>query len=52
MNGILEQAVPDSLRACWHGHSVQVNRVSYLPRPKDLTAVSDTIGRLFAAAAS
>lgn len=50
MNGILEQAgVPDSLRACWLGHSVQVNRGSYLPRPKDLTAVSDTIGRVFAA---
>jgi integrase len=53
MNGILERVgLPDSLRACWLGHSVQVNRVSYLPRPKELTAVSDTIGRLFAAAAS
>jgi hypothetical protein len=53
MNGILEQAgVPNSLRACWLGHSVQVNRDSHLPRPKDLIAVSDTIGRLFTATAS
>jgi integrase len=48
MNGILEQAgVPDSLRAAWLGHTVVVNRKSYLPKPKDLTPVSDTIGRLF-----
>lgn len=53
MNGILEHAgVPDSLRACWLGHTVAVNRAAYLPKPKDLTAVSDTIGRLFAPAAS
>ena len=44
--------VPDSLRACWLGHTVAVNRAAYLPKPKDLTAVSDTIGRLFAPAAS
>ena len=53
MNGILEQAgVADSLRAAWLGHTVVVNRKSYLPKPKDLTPVSDTIGRLFAAPVS
>jgi integrase len=47
MNGILEQAgVPDSLRACWLGHTVAVNRSSYLPKPKELTAVSDAISRV------
>ena len=50
VNGILEQAgVPDSLRACWLGHTIAVNRKNYVPRPKDLTAVSDTISRVFAA---
>jgi integrase len=50
MNGILEQAgMPDSLRASWLGHTIQANRQNYVPRPKDLTAVSDTIGRVFAA---
>ena len=49
MNGILEQAgVPDSLRACWLGHTVAVNRSSYLPKPKELTAVSDAISRVLA----
>ena len=48
MNGLLERAgVPDSLRACWLGHTIAVNRKNYMPRPKDLTAVSDTIGRIF-----
>jgi integrase len=50
MNGILEQGgVPDSLRASWLGHTVVVNIKNYLPAPKDLTPVSDTIGQLFAA---
>jgi integrase len=49
-NGILEQAgVPDSLRAAWLGHTVVVNRKNYLPRPRDLTPVSDMIGGLFRA---
>jgi hypothetical protein len=49
MNGILEQAgVPDSLRAAWLGHTVVVNRASYLPVPKDLAAVSGVVGALFA----
>jgi len=50
MNGILERAgVPDSYRAGWLGHRVDVNRKSYLARPEDLTPVSDVIGPLFAA---
>jgi integrase len=50
MNAILEQAgVPDSLRAAWLGHTVVVNRKHYTPRPKDLTPVSDMIGKLFSA---
>ncbi|MGH3218978.1 MAG: tyrosine-type recombinase/integrase [Streptosporangiaceae bacterium] len=53
MNGIMERAgVPESLRAAWLGHTVAVNKTSYMPKPKDLTPVSDTIGRLFTAAAS
>jgi integrase len=34
MNSILELAgVPDSVRASWLGHSIEVNRQSYLARP-------------------
>lgn len=48
MNGILEQAgVAESLRAAWFGHTIAVNRKNYTPRPKELTAVSDMIGRIF-----
>jgi len=48
MNGILEQAgVPDSLRACWLGHSIAVNRKSYTPKPKDLTPISSMLGDIF-----
>jgi integrase len=51
MNGMLEQAgVADSLRAAWLGHTVVVNRKNYLPKPKDLTPVSDMIGSIFRAA--
>lgn len=51
MNTILEQAgVPDSLRAAWLGHTVVVNRKSYLAKPKDLTPVRDMIGDIFKAA--
>jgi hypothetical protein len=47
MNTILEQAgVSDSLRAAWLGHSVAVNRSSYLARPEDLTQVGNAIGGL------
>jgi len=50
MNAILEQAgVRDSLRASWFGHTVVVNLKHYTPKPRDLSPVSDTIGRLFAA---
>jgi integrase len=48
-NTLLERAgVPDSLRAAWLGHTIAVNRAIYLARPDDLTAVSDTIGRILA----
>ncbi len=53
MNGILgRDGVSESLRAAWLGHTVAVNKVSYRPRPEDLTPVSDAIGRLFTASAS
>ncbi len=48
MNSILERAgVPDSVRAAWLGHTVAVNRQSYLARPEDLTSVSAAIGGIF-----
>ena len=50
MNSILERVgVPDSVRAQWLGHTVAVNRGSYLARPEDLTLVGDTIGDSFKA---
>ncbi len=53
MNAILERAgVPDTLRAAWLGHTVVVNRQAYLPKPKDLTPVSDVIAPVFAAFSS
>jgi len=49
-NSLLEQAgIPDSLRASWLGHTVQINRKSYLAKPKDMTPVSDMIGVIFGA---
>lgn len=55
MNSILEKlGVPDTLRAAWLGHTVDVNRAAYLDVPKagELAAVIDTIGGLFKAAVS
>jgi hypothetical protein len=53
MNGILElTGVAESLRAAWLGHTVAVNKTAYIPKPKDLTPVSDAIGRIFAAPVS
>lgn len=50
VNSYLERlGVPETLRAAWLGHTIQVNKKSYLARPKDLTPVSDTIGSLFKA---
>ncbi len=52
MNTILEQAgVAETLRACWLGHTIQVNRNSYLgaPGPEELSAISDKIGPIFRA---
>ena len=50
MNGLLEQAgVADSFRAAWLGHSIQINRRSYTPQPKELTVVSDLVGGIFSA---
>jgi len=53
MNSIMELAgVPDSVRAAWLGHTVQVNRQSYLARAEDLTSVSAAVGSLFGAGPS
>lgn len=52
MNTILERAgVAETLRARWMGHTIQVNRNSYLgaPRPEELSAISDKIGPIFRA---
>jgi integrase len=51
MNTLLEEAgVSDNFRATWLGHTVAVNRKSYLAKPKDLAPVRDTIGSIFKAA--
>ena len=54
VNSLLEKlGVPDSLRAAWLGHTVAVNRGTYLhSRPEELAAVSAALGSLFAAGAS
>jgi integrase len=43
------RGVPETLRASWLGHTIAVNRGSYLsaPRPEELAAISDTLGPLF-----
>lgn len=50
VNGALERTgVSESLRAAWLGHTVTVNKTSYLRPPADLAPVSDAIGRIFQA---
>lgn len=51
VNGFLERkGVPDSIRALWLGHTVQINRTAYLrAQADDLTEVSDALGGLFQA---
>ena len=52
VNSYLERLdVPETLRAAWLGHTIAVNRGSYLgaPRPEDLAVISDTLGGLFKA---
>jgi integrase len=50
VNSILEQAgVSESLRAAWLGHTVAVNKASYLPPPRELASVGAAIGRIFQA---
>jgi len=50
VNSYLERlGVPETLRAAWLGHTIAVNRQSYLARPEDLTPVSDAVGALFGA---
>jgi integrase len=45
LNGLLERGhVPDSARAAWLGHSVQVNRTAYLAAPSDLSVAGALIG--------
>jgi hypothetical protein len=50
----MEQAgVPDSIRAAWCGHTVDVNRATYLhARPEDLAAARDALSRLYGATGS
>jgi hypothetical protein len=51
MNSILERAgVPETVRAAWLGHTIAVNRGSYLAKAEDLTPVSAAIGAIFKAA--
>jgi integrase len=53
VNSYLERlGVPETLRAEWLGHTVAVNRQSYLARPEDLTSVGAAIGSLFGAVPS
>lgn len=52
VNEYLEKlGVPETVRATWHGHTIQVNRSSYLgaPRPEELAVISDALGSLFKA---
>jgi len=48
-NSLLEKlGVPDSLRAAWLGHTIAVNRGTYLhSRPEELAAVSAALGGIF-----
>lgn len=50
MNSYLERlGVPETLRARWLGHTVEVNRSAYLgtPQPEELGVISDALGGLF-----
>jgi integrase len=50
VNSYLERlGVPETLRAAWLGHSIQINRSAYLgaPRPEDLAVISDALGKVF-----
>ena len=50
VNDYLERhGVPETLRAAWLGHTIAVNRGSYLgaPRAEELAVISDALGRVF-----
>jgi integrase len=51
VNSLLEKlGVPDSLRAAWLGHTIAVNRGTYLhSRPEELAVISAALGQLFRA---
>jgi integrase len=52
VNSYLERlGVPETLRAAWLGHTIQVNRSAYLgaPQPEELGTISDALGGLFKA---
>lgn len=53
-NTLMEQAgVPDSIRAAWCGHTVEVNRTTYVhANPEDLAAARDALSRLYGATGS
>lgn len=49
---LMEKAgVPDSIRAAWCGHTVEVNRATYVHAlPEDLAAARDALSRLYGGA--
>jgi integrase len=52
VNSYLERlGVPETLRARWLGHTIQINRSAYLgtPQPEELAVISDALGGLFKA---
>jgi integrase len=52
VNSYLERlGVPETLRASWLGHTIQVNRSNYLgaPQPQELAVISDALSGLFKA---
>ncbi len=53
-NTLMEQAgVPDSIRAAWCGHTIEVNKTTYLhARPEDLAAARDALSHLYGATGS
>ncbi len=48
VNDYLERlGVPETLRASWLGHTIQVNRSAYLSAPRpELAVISDTLGKV------
>lgn len=53
-SSLMEKAgVPDSIRAAWCGHTVEVNKATYVHAlPEDLAAARDALSRLYGATGS